>query len=654
MAQMFPSRFPYPKEPSRTAERQFFNACQQQLDDSWTILYEQRWHGTRNGQNQRGEADFLMLSSTHGAFVVEVKGGVLIEVRDGNWFSHPHGSSSPKPIVNPFTQAADSKSVLWDYLRERMPSLRLKGELGHMVVFPGHRQEGDMSPQGRRELICDSEDIRDLPSTMTRLSRYFSQRTRWTDEDVREAKENLMPTFRLIGARRVEFDEFIDELDKLTELQLTAFAMLRNLRTLSVQGGAGSGKTVLALNRAIELSLDGLRVLYLCSSDQLREFLEMQVSKKWGEQNLSSLQIHSPASFQAEIRRLSGQPGVNFPEDFLAACNQLVTSKRTLFDAFVIDEAQNLHEGFALAALSLVEEGGYRYVFGDANQCTDDLNWSRPEFWDVDNPEANIKTALKAFSSEDVVSLNINCRSSKQIGEFANEIIGEAIELFGERFEEVVITPAPTAQFGRAVSNAVSDFIFRFGLSPSEITVLINSETKVLGRLSPESEFVDDLGLLVTSEFVIDWLGGQIGESASLTFLRELQEIDKYLLWSNGVYHGYEAANNFRSWQRTFVSSGKHRVFPGWEVVASFMKLRSDRLSSLSLPVIRCCEINEFIGLESHAVVAVLPEAPHESMTWDKSFAQHVYSMSTRARALLALIGDDDAIKRVNSLRTHG
>jgi len=677
MAQMFPSRFPYPKEPSRTAERKFFNACQQQLDDSWTILYEQRWHGTRNGQNQRGEADFLMLSTAHGAFVVEVKGGALIEVRDGNWFSHPHGSESPKPVANPFNQAADSKSVLWDYLREHVPSLRLKGELGHMVVFPGHRQEGDMSPQARRELICDSEDLRDLPSTMTRLSRCFSQRTRWTDEDVRAAKEKLMPTFRLVGARRVEFDEFVDELERLTELQLTAFAMLRNLRTLTVHGGAGSGKTVLALNRAIELSLDGLRVLYLCSSDPLKEFLETYVEKNWGQRDLSSLQIHSTRSFQVEIMRLTGRQFVNEPEDFLAACNQLATSSQPQFDAFIIDEAQNVHEAFALAALTLVEDDGYRYVFGDTNQSTEDLRHSL--IWFRYSLEKRFVTALEDFSSEDVISLNINCRSSKQIAEFANEIVGQANESFGERFEEVVTTAVPVTQYGIAVTDAVSDFMFRFGLRPNEIAVLMVSGTRQLGRLLTKSRFVDDLGLLVTSDLVIDWLGHRVDEGVCLSFIYELHDIDEYLLSPGATVHGQEIEFQFRVWRNTkkgwfhskalrlpcsveteLLQSGEvssdsqedalSRLSPS-ELAALFMKVRRRRLTSLALPVISCSEITEFIGLEAHAVVAVLPKMFEPA---DKWFVQNVYSMSTRARALLALIGDDDVIKRVNSLRTHG
>jgi hypothetical protein len=484
----------------------------------------------------------------------------------------------------------------------------------------------------------------------------------------------------LVGAKRVEFDEFVDELDRLTELQLTAFAMLRSFRTLTVRGGAGSGKTVLAFNRAVELSLDGLRVLYLCSSDPLKEFLEVQVAKNWGMRDLSSLQIHSTDSFQAEIMRRAQRPFLNFPDDFLAACNHLATSSDPQFDAFIIDEAQNVHETFALAALTLVEDDGYRYVFGDANQATEDLRHSYTwTTYDRGNAAKRFVTALEAFSSQDVVSLNINCRSSKQIAEFANEIVGEANESFGERFEEVVATAVPITQFGTAVTDAVGDFMFRFGLGPSEIAVLMNSGTRQLGRLLTESRFIDDMGLLMTGDFVIDWLGHRVDEGACLRFIYELHEIDEYLS-SGETVEGPFTQLLFETWrihrrggwypskalrlprsvetellQSEEVSSDSQEDvwsrFSPSELAALFMKVRRRRLSSLALPVISCSDIAEFIGLEAHAVVALLP--PHESIGAGL-FVQHVYSMSTRARALLTLIGDDDAIKRVNSLRKHG
>ncbi len=40
MATMHPPRFPYPKEPKRRAEEQFFRACDEQLPDDRNVKLE--------------------------------------------------------------------------------------------------------------------------------------------------------------------------------------------------------------------------------------------------------------------------------------------------------------------------------------------------------------------------------------------------------------------------------------------------------------------------------------------------------------------------------------------------------------------------------------------------------------------------------------
>ena len=685
---MCPPRFPYPRDPKRSAEKQFYNACERHLDNEWTILYEQHWHGHRNAQNQRGEADFLMLSSQHGAFVVEVKGGASVEVRDGMWLSTPHGSELTKEIKNPFTQAADSKSVLWDYLRENVPTLRLKGELGHMVVFPGHRQHGDMSPQARRGLICDQDDLKDLPRTMARVGRYFSQKTRWTEEEVRLAKERLMPTFRLVGAQRGALDEFLDELERLTETQLTAFAMLRKYSTLTVHGGAGSGKTVLAFNRAQELSLNGLKVLYLCSSEPLREFLIEELSRTERATTATSLEIHSDWSLIRKVGEQSSIPVVNFPEDFVEACEKVLAEESNLFDAVVIDEAQNVLESVAFGALMLLRKGGHQYIFGDPNQSTADMQMP---FEPLLGKEKGDGSALRVFGSKTPVVLNINCRSSAQIAKFADDIVGVQGEKLGTSFKDVAIVKSSMSSCAHAVAQVIREYTTSFGLGPDEITILVPPEFNVLARLFNESGNIDEDGCFVAEDLMIDWLGKRATAVDYQSFLMISKMISHYLASNipEDLEHRWVDFNKFRG-----IGDGFHRKFPGLgskhveqieksligvpgsehreksqTYVTELFQLRARNLESANLPLYRSTTINEFVGLESHAVIAVLPFVPkdrkeyfHEGdeIVYGDSyfrtylnrfdFAANVYTMVTRARALVTLIGDDHAIGFLDAL----
>jgi len=45
MAYIFPPKFPYPHDRQRRAEQQFYDACREQLDEKWTVVYQVFYHG---------------------------------------------------------------------------------------------------------------------------------------------------------------------------------------------------------------------------------------------------------------------------------------------------------------------------------------------------------------------------------------------------------------------------------------------------------------------------------------------------------------------------------------------------------------------------------------------------------------------------------
>jgi superfamily II DNA or RNA helicase len=64
------------------------------------------------------------------------------------------------------------------------------------------------------------------------------------------------------------------ELLRLTDEQMRILDLLRDTKRLVVRGGAGSGKTLLALEKATRLVRDGKYVLLLCCSIPLAQWLQ--------------------------------------------------------------------------------------------------------------------------------------------------------------------------------------------------------------------------------------------------------------------------------------------------------------------------------------------------------------------------------------------
>ena len=424
---MFPPHFTHSGDKMRNAERRFYDACKEQLGDEWTVLYEVKWFGRRNQGNERGDADFLLMSQEFGIFCVEVKGGQEIFLKDNQWFTVPHGMSEPKQIRDPFAQAADSKSVLWNYIRDSAPHIKIAGAFGHFVVFPGASVEGDVSLTGRRSLICDKSDLASLLNTISRISNTFGRRTKLSEENIDEIRKILLPDLVLISQTQTALNEISESLELLTEQQLTAFEMLRNQNELVVTGGAGTGKTVLAFNRANVLATQGARTMYLCHSTAAAKHLRglvnpalSEVLDIWSVDEFVSEVMEAPSSIKSIYE---GADIESISSDFL----EKALSKQLFFDALIVDEAQNIPKSLVELLTTFLPNAGSRciYIFGDIRQ----------------NILRLTDSALDLLPQLKPIVLTINCRSSFEVTETAGKLYNEKAKAIGPHGPKPVFLP---------------------------------------------------------------------------------------------------------------------------------------------------------------------------------------------------------------------
>jgi superfamily I DNA/RNA helicase len=185
----------------------------------------------------------------------------------------------------------------------------------------------------------------------------------------------LAPTFELrapLGPALARDDR---ELLRLTEAQFNVLDMLARQRRVAVSGGAGTGKTVLALEKARRLAAEGLEVLLTCFNRPLAEFLRRSAGDvpRLAIANFhqfcwqAAQDAHVPLPEQdAPEARTPGFFNVALPDALLAALDRLPRR----FDAIVVDEGQDFLEGWwAPLQLCLADpDGGILYVFHDDNQ----------------------------------------------------------------------------------------------------------------------------------------------------------------------------------------------------------------------------------------------------------------------------------------------
>ena len=154
-----------------------------------------------------------------------------------------------------------------------------------------------------------------------------------------------------------------DAADALTEHQAVILDAIRLLNRVEVRGGAGSGKTFLAMEQARRLALQGQRVALVCYSHGLASYLE-RISATW-------LRRQKPA-YVGELHDLGKQWGApegpdeaivnaetekfwehDLPLQMAELAAQLEPGHR--FDSIVVDEAPGLRRRLVGSAAGRAE-----------------------------------------------------------------------------------------------------------------------------------------------------------------------------------------------------------------------------------------------------------------------------------------------------------
>lgn len=255
MAQLFPAELPswVLNDPRREGERRFFADCGRLLPDGILVFFGVTWLAKKRGDDARdGEADFVLVDRDHGLLVIELKGGQITrDGKTGRWSSTDrHGVVHP--IDDPVEQAKRNKFALMEKIRT------LPGwgghwiPIGHAVVFPDCVPEhGTALLDLPEEIAIFQDSLRWLPEKIGAIYRY------WQAEDTdrrgldevrlrileRAFAPQLTTRVPLGAALREEERQIV----QLTEQQRRILDGLKRHRRVAIRGGAGTGKTFLAL-----------------------------------------------------------------------------------------------------------------------------------------------------------------------------------------------------------------------------------------------------------------------------------------------------------------------------------------------------------------------------------------------------------------------
>lgn len=373
------------------AEARFYRACRDQLPDDVLVIHSATWtYRDKLHQLREGEADFTLAFANAGLLTVEVKGGgVAVDARTGTWTSIDRFGTTHK-IKDPFRQAQSEKFAILDQLKGHAkwrgwPGKRVLS--GHAVFFPDLHDIGPLVHTSRaRQIIGGQADLAQLQAWTAQSNAFWrdGQEQDLGKRGVMLVEEILCGSVEVRALLRAELAYAEAELVRLTERQARILRIIGGRKRAVIAGGAGTGKTLIAIEKARQLAAQGQAVLLLCYNRPLADVLAQGLANV---ERLTVMSYHQLCERRiALVRERTGRdllaeaaasyPGQGERHKFeilmpfaLALANDILVGD--LFDSVIVDEAQDFSDEYWFGVETLLKnpDQGAFYLFTDRNQA---------------------------------------------------------------------------------------------------------------------------------------------------------------------------------------------------------------------------------------------------------------------------------------------
>lgn len=467
MARMFPIRIPFhvAADPFRSTEIDVFNSLASQLSDDYTVFYSRPWLGlTPLGVEVDGEADFVVTHATFGLLTIEVKGGrISYDAATDAWKSKDrHGFTST--IKDPVSQARTCKHRLLEKFiadkNVRFPHIRAR----HGVVFPHTaKPKYDLGPDRPLNIFCFTEQYPELGRwVMDRMGTrepLAGKEQPLSEKGMARCVDVLARSFELRVPASTSLRAGEREIEMLSTEQCSVLDFIAYHRRCGIAGPAGTGKTVLAIEKAIRCAEIGMKTIVLCFNRPLANHLKSMLHPK------SSIQVYTfhefvlvKAKWANVHHNLSVTSGAEEWAHVLLAATEVSSEP---LEALIVDEGQDFDQAWWDVLDLMLGKESLLYVFYDSQQ----------QFY-------SMPTNFLRLIPHSQFPLTYNLRNTKDIFTAAKPWFGS-----------VVVTPkGPTgdpvtwtalkkgADIASEVGRLVVTLVRDEGISPSQIAILTSRE----------------------------------------------------------------------------------------------------------------------------------------------------------------------------------
>lgn len=350
MARTIPST---PPKDTPAIELRIFDDFARNLPADWLVIHRPHWVGrARPGEPLLdGQAAFLIAHPEKGLLTLTLQtGGLQYEPSSHHWHT-TDAAGKQRSVADPFAAAQSAARLVIAQLANHPAAMPGNPAFGHGVLLPDVLMPTrGLAAHAPAEIALDRSAAGDWAQKATTLLDAWQKKQPASGNAASRnwfrALEDLFlqPREARVLLRHRIADEQADMI-ALSPQQMLVLDMLARVRRQAVYGPAGTGKTLLAMQKARLLARQGQRVLLTCYNKALGQYLRAAMAD---EPNITAIHFHELcyelAGLDANVLRAPVQTldksrffDQELAQRLIAGCAE----KGPQFDALVVDEAQD-------------------------------------------------------------------------------------------------------------------------------------------------------------------------------------------------------------------------------------------------------------------------------------------------------------------------
>lgn len=437
MAYMFPETPKY--FDAKSKENVMFDALTK-LPDSYYVFHSFSIVNVVKGTVYESETDFVIFNPDKGLICLEAKAG-QVKCENGTW---KYADGTPMSHEGPFNQAAMNKWKLSKYMTEvGVSSLKERCKMLHAVWFPSVKKEHfrgvNLPPEADKNLMLTREAIDNIKEAIDSIfdvqlpNGIVNNMSKRDVEDM--LNKVLAPSFNLVSISEIKMNYRRQVFKTMLKEQVALLNYLEEQNSAVINGMAGTGKTVMAVEKAKRHANNGDKVLFLCYNYYLKEHLQ----SVYANENISYYTIDGLAC------KLCNTSTPNY-ERLKETLMDMYLERTFPYKHIIIDEGQdfgkeqmNETDIIDLLKSNVLDDetqGGTFYLFYDKNQMVQAEEV--PEYI----READCKLTLYR-----------NCRNTENIAITSLRLLGNAKK--PKLFEGALFGESPEMYFAENVVSTI-------------------------------------------------------------------------------------------------------------------------------------------------------------------------------------------------------